>query len=150
MKTPVTGLAALLVVLSLCAPAVQARDTIHHLSVKEAVEMGKAKGELDNDISFYFGDSSHPGVVTTMTKGVVTNKKTNGANKSDEEACNWAMLSALKQLQERASREGGNAVINIESYYKRKSFRSNTEFECHAGNLMSGVALKGDVVKLKK
>jgi uncharacterized protein YbjQ (UPF0145 family) len=80
----------------------------------------------------------------------VTNKKTNKANKSDEEACHVAMLSGLIQLQERARKEGGNAVINIESYYKKKSYKSKDKFECHAGNIMAGVALKGDVVKLKK
>lgn len=146
----ITGFAAILVTLSLCAPAAQARDTTHHLSVKDALEMAKGKDAVDGDIAFYFGDQSHPAVEATLTKGVVTNKKTNAANKSDEEACNWAMLSALKQLQERARRDGGNAVINIESYYKRQSFKSKDQFECHAGNVMSGVALKGDVVKLKK
>jgi uncharacterized protein YbjQ (UPF0145 family) len=152
MKMPVkvVGFAALLVSLSLCAPIAQARDTAHHLSVKDAIEMGKAKGQLDGDIKFYFGDQSHSAVEATLTKGVITNKKTNAANKSDEEACNWAMLSALVQLQERARNEGGNAVINIESYYRKKSFKSNDKFECHAGAIMSGVALKGDVVRLKK
>ncbi|MCL2872536.1 MAG: excinuclease ATPase subunit [Betaproteobacteria bacterium] len=146
----ITGFAAAFVALSLCVPAAQARDTVHHLSVKDAIEMGKAKDVLDGEIQFYFGDQSHPAVATPLTKGVVTNKKTNAVGKSDEEACNWAMLTALKQMQERAHSEGGNAVINIESYFKRKSFKSNTEFECHAGGIMADVALKGDVVKLKK
>jgi uncharacterized protein YbjQ (UPF0145 family) len=59
------------------------------------------------------------------------------------------MLSALIQLQERARREGGNAVINIKSYYKKQTFSSESQFECHAGNIMAGVALKGDIVKLR-
>ncbi|MCL2298115.1 MAG: excinuclease ATPase subunit [Proteobacteria bacterium] len=151
MKAPMkaAGFAALLVSLSFCAVSAQARDTTHFLSIKEAVEIGKAQG-LADDIKLYFGSQKHPAIETTLTKGISTNKKTNAANKSDKEACLTAMLSGLIQLQERARNDGGNAVINIESYYKKKSYKSKDKFECHAGNIMSGVALKGDVVKLKK
>ncbi len=69
--------------------------------------------------------------------------------KSDEKACNWAFLSAMIALRDRALNEGGNAVVNIKSNYKQNEMSSNTEFECHAGAIMSGVALKGTVVKLK-
>ncbi|MDR0247314.1 MAG: excinuclease ATPase subunit [Burkholderiales bacterium] len=152
MSKKVTAFTALLVFLSLCATGAQARDTQHYFSIKDAIEIGQAKEgkwQLGSDIKFYFGDQSHPAVAATLAKGVVTNKKTNAANKSDEEACHIAMLSALIQLQERSRNEGGNAVINIESYYKKKSFKSKNQFECHAGNIMAGVTLKGDVVKLK-
>jgi uncharacterized protein YbjQ (UPF0145 family) len=57
------------------------------------------------------------------------------------------MLSALKALQERAVREGMDAVVNIESNYKNRQFSSETEFECGAGAIMAGVALKGTLVK---
>ena len=40
-------------------------------------------------------------------------------------------------------REGGNAVVNIHSYYKSVPFKSNTEYECGAGKIMGGVALRG-------
>lgn len=151
MKTPVktAAIATLFVSLSFGATGIQARDTAHFLPIKDAIEMGKAKSELGDDVKLYFGSQLHPAVEKTLSKGVVTNKKTNGVGKSDEEACNWVMLSALIQLQERARNEGGNAVINIESYYKKKSFKSQDQFECHSGAVMSGVALKGDVVKLK-
>jgi uncharacterized protein YbjQ (UPF0145 family) len=58
-------------------------------------------------------------------------------------------LSALITLQERAHTEGGNAVINIKSFYKKQEVSYDKEFECHVGTFVSGVALKGDVVKLK-
>jgi len=150
MKMPLkaTGLAALLVSLSLCAITAQARDTTHFLPIKDAVEIGKTQG-LADDIRLYFGNQKHPAVAATLTKGISTNKKTNAANKSDEVACNWAMQSALIQLQQAARNMGGNAVVNIESYYKKKVFRSDDQFECHAGAIMAGVALRGDIVKLK-
>ena len=78
-----------------------------------------------------------------------TNKKTNAFNKSDKEACDWVLLSALKQLQARALDIGGDAVIDIKSNYKNREFTSATEYQCGAGNVVAGVALKGAVVKLE-
>ena len=40
-----------------------------------------------------------------------------------------------------------DAVVNIESNYKNRQFSSETEFECGAGAIMAGVALKGTLVK---
>ena len=47
-------------------------------------------------------------------------------------------------------KEGGNAVINIKSYYKKNEVSSAGEYECGAGAMVSGVAFKGEVVKLAK
>ena len=78
----------------------------------------------------------------------VSNKKTNAFGKSDEAACEWVLLSAMLSLQDRVKAEGGNAVININSYYKKNTVSSETEYECHAGAIMAGVALQGEVVKI--
>jgi uncharacterized protein YbjQ (UPF0145 family) len=78
----------------------------------------------------------------------VSNRKTNAVGKSDERACNWAFLSAMVTLERRAKQLGANAVINIVSYYKKDTMSSTTEFECHAGALIAGVALKGEFVKI--
>jgi len=148
MKTSVRAAAALFVSLSLCAVSAQARNTQHFFPVQDAIEMGKSHG-LGDDIKFYFGDQRHAPVEQTLAKGIITNKKTHSANKTDQTACNWAMLSALLQLQQAARERGGNAVVNIESFYQKIPYRSNDQYECRAGNIMSGVALRGDVVKLK-
>lgn len=55
----------------------------------------------------------------------------------------------MLSLQARALREGGDAVI-IHSYYKGNTFISSTEYECGAGAILAGVALVGEVIKLKK
>ena len=70
--------------------------------------------------------------------------------KSDEKACNWAFLSAMVALQKRAQQLGANAVVNIVSYYKKEVMSSASQFECHAGALIAGVALKGDFVKISE
>jgi uncharacterized protein YbjQ (UPF0145 family) len=79
-----------------------------------------------------------------------SNKKTNAFNKSDQEACDIAFISAAVSLQDRAKREGGNAVINIHSVYKNDKFESGSEYLCGAGATMAGVALRGTVVTLGK
>jgi uncharacterized protein YbjQ (UPF0145 family) len=79
----------------------------------------------------------------------VSNRKTNAANKSDEEACRWAALSVLKEFQESAKKRGANAVVDIVSYYKKNEFKSASNYECYAGAFVAGVALKGTYAKVK-
>jgi hypothetical protein len=110
---------------------------------------GEARKVLDGSISFYFGNSPHAAVVRNFGN-FVTNKKSNAFGKSDAETCNHVLLSALITLQDRAHKEGGNAVINIKSYYKKNEVSYDKEFECHVGTFVSGVTLKGDVVTLKR
>jgi hypothetical protein len=98
-------------------------------------------------VKFFFGSQKAPKAQQTF--GTFTsNKKTNFFNKSDEEGCQRAFLSAMIALQERAIREGGNAVVEIHSYYQKEEFKSDSEYECAAGNVVVGVALRGTVVKL--
>ncbi|MFY8328012.1 excinuclease ABC subunit A [Pseudoalteromonas sp. ZZD1] len=130
----------------LTATAVEARDDIGKYPIQSLLETNKAKSAL-LDIPLYFADQSY-GSESSKYGEVITNKKTNAFNKSDQEACEWVMLSALKALQERAVKEGMNAVVNIQSYYKKREFVSSTEYECGAGTFMAGVALKGTLVKL--
>ncbi|MFP8966872.1 excinuclease ATPase subunit [Pokkaliibacter sp. CJK22405] len=125
------------------------RDSKHMLPIKEAMASADFKSALDPDIRFYFGSQKHSRVLKNFGD-FNTNKKTNAFNKSDEEACRWVFLSALLSLQDRVKAEGGNAVINIASYYKKNKVSDNSQFECHAGALIAGVALTGDVVKLAK
>ena len=139
---------ACLLILLVGASAVSARDTYQTYPVKEALEKGESQGKLA-DVALYFGDQKHPKVLQSM--GVfATNKKTNAFGKSDRVACDWVFLSAVIQLQQRALREGGNAVINIKSNYRNIEFVSDTEYRCGAGNIMAGVALIGTVVKIEK
>ena len=40
-----------------------------------------------------------------------------------------------------------NKKTNGVSYYKKHEFKSTTEYECHAGAFIVGVALKGDIAR---
>lgn len=123
-----------------CAP----RNTTHYYSINEALTSPEAKEVLDPSIKLYFGKPA-PG--KTLVKGATTNPKTNALNKTDEKACQWAFLSAVKKFQERAKKEGATKVGSLVSYYKKKEYSSTSKYECHAGRSIAGVALKGDIVK---
>ena len=113
------------------------------LSSQEARDVG-----IDGSVRFYLAGQKTPAVVSRFGEDV-TNKKTNGVGKSDATSCRWVALSALKALQEGAKDRGANAVIDIVSYFKKKEFRSATNYECHAGGIMSGVAFKATYAKVK-
>ena len=122
----------------------QARDVEHSLSIAEFMADAEVRSRLGNDVTFYFSGQPTPPVVKSFGD-VVTNRKTNSFGKPDASACRWAMLSALIHLRDRAKELGGNAVVNIVSYYKKDTRASSTTYECHAGNIVAGVALKGTV-----
>lgn len=132
--------------LSVAWPA-HARDTKYLLPIAAALEVKDAKDKLDGSIKFFFGNQETPKVLTKLGTDV-TNQKTNAVGKSDERACNWVFLSAMIQLEKRAKQLGANAVVNIVSYYQKNVMSSPTEFECHAGAIMAGVALRGEFVKI--
>lgn len=138
-------LAIMMVLVSVHASA---RDDKTLYSIDALLKQGQELGKLDKGVRLFFGNKKHP-VVKRKLGTFTANKKTNAFNKSDTEACNWAALSALMALQSRAIREGGNAVINIKSYYKKNEVKSRTKFECGAGNIMAGASFRGTVVTLK-
>jgi hypothetical protein len=122
-----------------------ARDTVASYPVDA---IASEPGKVTPDVALYFAGQSHPAVAQSYGE-FATNKKTNAFGKSDLQACQHVFLSAVIELQERARKEGGNAVINIKSNYRNELTESATEFTCGAGAVIAGVALVGDVVTLK-
>jgi len=141
--------AMLVLVAALSAPnSSTARNTKAMWPIADAMAAPDAKSRLSSGVQLFFGSGVHPAVATSF--GVYTsNKKTNGTNKTDKEACEWAFLSAMLSFQQRAAELGGNAIINIRSYYDKHEVSSETEYECGSGALMSGVTFQGEVVKLE-
>lgn len=144
MKKMLSGL--LLAGCALGSAQVLARDTAHMLPIKDVME-GPEIGKF-NDVKFYFGKQATPKIDKNLGE-FTTSQKTNAFNKSDEEACRWAMASALKRLNDSARQKGADAVINVRSNYQNVEMSSETEYECHAGGVIAGVALKAEFVKLK-
>jgi uncharacterized protein YbjQ (UPF0145 family) len=136
----------LIVCAALTAMSAHARDTEYKLPI-DAVLNGPDQDKFAG-VKFFFGKQKAPAVGQQLGE-FVTNKKTGALGRTDEDACKRVMASALIQFAEKAKSLGGDAVVNLRSYYKKDEFSSETEYECHAGATVAGVALKGDVVKLK-
>lgn len=131
-----------------CVPTVvQARDTTHYLDFQEVIQEATNAGRLDGSVKFYLGHV--PAGANIVSRNLTTSKKTNAFAKADENACSWALQSALIHLQEAAKRHGANAVVNLVSNYQHKEYKSRDKYECHAGAIMAGVALKGDFAKVR-
>ena len=65
----------------------QARNEVLRFSIEEALSQPGADSMLNSSIRLFFGDQSPPAIERKL--GTFTsNKKTNGFNKSDVEACN--------------------------------------------------------------
>ncbi len=147
MKTKTCTLIAILALAS--TPALAREDHVK-LSIQQALTKSKTyKTTLEPDIKLYFGSQKTPAVAKRIGEWTA-NRKTNASNKSDQDACDIAFISAAAALQERARRENGNAVINIKSFYKNQNSGSPTEYICGAGKVVAGVSLRGTVVTIKK
>lgn len=132
----------------MAAPAM-ARDSELKLPLAEVLAMPEAQGKLDGSVTFYLAGAKTPKVLEKKGEDT-SNKKTNGVGKDDITACKWAALSALMAFQEKAKQLGANAVVDMVSYYKKDTFSSPTDFECHAGAVVVGVTLKGTYAKVAK
>lgn len=147
-KTTVRFMAAWVMGAALLASApAGARDTVIEMPIKDALATPDAQQKLDGSVKFFFGNAPHPEILQSFAT-LVANDKTNSVNKSGMHACQWAFLSSLLKFQKRAQQLGANAVVDIHSYYKREDVSSDTTIQCHDGFLMTGVALRGNFVKL--
>jgi uncharacterized protein YbjQ (UPF0145 family) len=145
----------LILITAVTASALSSVSTVHAaddrrlMPIAAAMAANDAQSRLGDSVKFYFGQQPVPNISEEL--GVdKTSQKTNSLGKSADQACNWAFLSAMIRLQKRAEQLGADAVVNIVSNYKNVEMSSEQEFECHIGTLMTGVALKGDFVRLKK
>jgi uncharacterized protein YbjQ (UPF0145 family) len=132
---------AMLIMMSANADA---RTTIHYFDIADILENPAHASRLQG-VEFYFGNQPHPAPVRKIGERR-TNKKTNAFNKSDREACEWVMLSALLAMHKAATNAGANAVVNIRSNFKNNLFVSETQYSCGAGAMLAGVALIGDLI----
>lgn len=89
-----------------------AKDEYLYLDLKSALNDPKVKAAIPSNVSFKFGKGSGAGAKIIL-KDIVSNKRTNGVGKSDEDSCRWALAAALKAFGERALKEGGSKRSSI-------------------------------------
>lgn len=128
------------------APSLAANRAVF-LPLQPAIEAAQAAGKIDGSVKFYLANTGPRGKV--VQADVVTNRKTNAFGKKDEQACLWAAQSAVIALHEAAKKAGANAVTHLVSYYRKNEYRSDTDYECHAGAMVAGITLRGDLSIVK-
>ncbi len=127
--------------------AAMAVDEIHKMPIQGGLDAGQhTKQTINPDIKLFFGNQKTPAVEKKIGEWD-SNRKT--MRKSLQERCDTAFVSSILALQDRARREGGNAVINITSESMEGKTDSATEYACTSGRASAGVHLRGTVVKLK-
>lgn len=140
----ISGLAA-----AFASPIADARETRVEASFRELIESPEAKAAgIDGSVRFYLAGEKTPRVLSRMGSDVA-NRKTNAAGKSDADACRRVTLSVLLVFQNSAKSRGANAVVDMVSYYKKNEFKSAQNYECYAGAVMAGTAMKGTYAKVK-
>ncbi|PLY03796.1 MAG: hypothetical protein C0623_00140 [Desulfuromonas sp.] len=125
-----------------------AADTWAYLSVKDALNSSLAKDKLDPSLSFYMKGQKH-GKTRNASREYTANKRARKFGRSAEQACENAFISALLAFQDRASREGRNAVIDLYSVTKNKDYVDREKYSCLVGGMMTNVALRGKVADIK-
>jgi uncharacterized protein YbjQ (UPF0145 family) len=145
MKLTIAAL-ALPIALFVSGPA-NADDAVGNYSIASVVARPEYAAQLEG-VQFYFGSTRHP-AGRTIEADAQTSLRTRKLGRSDEEACQWVMLSALIQLRNYAQSVGGDAVVNVRSNWRNNVVSSTTEYQCASGFLMAGVALKGDVISIR-
>lgn len=131
------------------AAAALARDDKFMMPLKSILESKDFKDKVGSDIKFVFGDTAIPAGAASLGE-VKTNKKTNSVGKSDSAGCEWVFLGAMKAIAAKARSVGATSVVGLQSNYKNVPYSSTTDYECHVGTVVSGVALKGVMIKEAK
>lgn len=146
MKTLVRLLLVLISIVSMTGLA-HGRNVELIVPIADALAASDIKDRPTGAVKFYFAEEKAPNVAKNLGSYLAA-PRTGASGKSDQRACHEAFLWTLLNLEDRALRAGANAVVNIVSYYKRKERSSVAEFECHVGNVIVTVWLKGDLVRL--
>lgn len=138
--------AALVAACALAAPA-HARDERLLFDIDKALSSPLGKDRFDDTVAFYFAERAYPQPLQTF--GIhTTERRTFAPIYTDLEACDRVFIEALAALRDAAKAAGANAVVEIKSIYKNREFRSETQYECRAGYVVTGVSLEGRLVKL--
>jgi hypothetical protein len=117
------------------------------LPIAEAMAAADVSDRPTGAVKFFFATQKSPEILKDLGSYLAA-PRTGAAGLSDQRACHEAFLWTLVDFEKRAHRAGANAVVNIVSFYRYKEMASATNFECHVGNVIVTVWLKGDLVNI--
>lgn len=117
---------------------------VEYFNLQNALDDPKAKEVLAQDVKLSYGQKEEQGKGFAIT----TSKRTTLAGKGGvEQACRWALYSAIKQFQQDARKQGSTQVVNVVSNWKHQVPDNQEMYQCAVGNMLVGVALKGEIIK---
>ncbi len=134
----------------LTANPLKASHQTQQFNMTTALAAGYESELLAPSVALHFGNSApiHAKSEPVINMGeYITNKAMHRLNKTEQQACHWAFVSALNALQQQALEQGGNAVVEIRSYRDGDLQPLVDQFECGAGLFVADVTLVGRVVK---
>ncbi len=145
-KIPTLAFAILLA--GLVYPA-EARNVPYRLPLQPLLDSPQFRDSGSSDMMFLFGNTpSVPGI--SVISSLVVTRKARIPGKADEIACATAMVAALRELRDHAVRQGGNAVVNVNSAFRGNIFSSATDYECHAGSHSVVITLQASIAKVPR
>lgn len=147
MKSLVGSLAVALSCVVIIAGVAHGRNVKLIVPIADALAARDVKDRPTGAVKFFFATEKTPAIAKKFGTAIAS-PRTGAGGLNDQRACHEAFLWTLVDLEQRAQRAGADAVVNIVSYYQRTERASASEFECHVGNVIVTVWLKGDLVKL--
>jgi len=116
---------------------------------REGVKRATEIGLLDGSVKFYLAGEALPANVSKLNTVSSSRITQNNEEVSDEDACFRALQSTLATLQSKAKKAGANAVINIAGAGKRDLSSDSGSYQCLPKVEVSGVALRGELVRVE-
>lgn len=139
-----------LLVSSFCLASVPAlaADVMVPSSLPDALASSTYQQLINGDVKFFYGAQRHPKVVEVIGTWKSVRRKSQAGNPT--QACHIAFANAAYELQKRAEKVGGNAVIAVVSLDKAKEqTKSQSQYICRVGSVMTAVTLEGQIVRTK-
>ena len=125
-----------------------AADRVIHLPFDQVVTQAQESGKLDGSVKFYLSGKQPAGQMQIVKTFVAVRQRTDALGRKDDATCQDALSKALVALQKQAKAAHADAVVDIVSDYGTV-YSDPDKYECHVGNLISGVQLKGKLAKLR-
>lgn len=128
-------------VLAVAAPNAHAKRDYQAWPIADVMQNPDYMAQLSG-VAFSWGDTIVGDPIATTN----VERATEGLTKSDKEACEWALLSALKLMRVHALERGAKSVQGLKSTVSGQPYSSETEFLCLSGFTHSRVFLTGSIV----
>jgi len=128
--------------LAMLAPAAQARKEYDSHPIADLANHAEYQ-RVSKGVRLVWGNTPPASNLGTTR----TRKATKGLRRTDREACEWAMMSAIDAITNQARRSGATSIQGLKSVTDSGEFVSASEYKCVSGWTNSRVSIIGTMVK---